>query len=91
MLWVLGIALILCPVLHPWYLTWILPLATWRRALAWPVLSVTLFAYFLFWNERIFLLPWHSEPWLRAIIAFPPLIATVFYLQRQRQTEQARR
>lgn len=75
MLWVLGIALILTPVLHPWYCTWILPLATWRRALAWHVLSITLFAYFLFWNERLFALPWHSEPWLRAIIAVPPLVA----------------
>ena len=30
-LWVLGAALILSPVLHPWYATWILPLAIWRR------------------------------------------------------------
>lgn len=75
MLWALGTALILSPVLHPWYCTWILPLATWRRAYAWHVLSVTLFAYYLFWNERLFALPWHSEPWLRAIIAIPPLAA----------------
>jgi alpha-1,6-mannosyltransferase len=77
MLWVLGISLILSPVLHPWYCTWILPLATWRRAFAWHVLSITLFAYFLFWNERIFALPWHSEPWLRAVIIGPPLIAMI--------------
>jgi alpha-1,6-mannosyltransferase len=75
LLWSLGTALILSPVLHPWYCTWILPLATWRRAYAWHVLSVTLFAYYLFWNERLFALPWHSEPWLRAIIAVPPLAA----------------
>jgi alpha-1,6-mannosyltransferase len=75
MLWAMGAALILTPVLHPWYCTWILPLATWRRAYPWHVLAVTLFAYYLFWNERLFLLPWHSEPWLRAIIAIPPLVA----------------
>ena len=75
MLWALGTAFILSPVLHPWYCTWILPLATWRRAYAWHVLSITLFAYYLFWNERLFALPWHSEPWLRALIAVPPLIA----------------
>ena len=75
MLWALGTALVLTPVLHPWYCAWILPLATWRRAYAWHVLAVTLFAYYLFWNERIFALPWHSEPWLRAIIAIPPLTA----------------
>jgi hypothetical protein len=88
MLWVLGIALILSPVLHPWYITWILPLATWRRAIAWHVLSITLFAYFLFWNERIFLLPWHSEPWLRAIIAIPPLVSCLWiYLGPRAQPE----
>jgi len=77
MLWVLGTVLILSPVLHPWYCTWILPLATWRRAFAWHVLSVTLFSYYLFWNERIFVLPWHSEPWLRVIIIGPPIAAAI--------------
>jgi hypothetical protein len=45
---------------------------------AWQVLSVTLFAYYLFWDERLFLLPWHSELWLRAIILIPPLVTLVF-------------
>ena len=85
MLWAMGTALILTPVLHPWYCTWILPLATWRRAQAWHVLSITLFAYYLFWNERLFLLPWHSEPWLRALIAVPPLIAG-WWLYARRKT-----
>jgi hypothetical protein len=83
---VLGIALILSPVLHPWYCTWILPLATWRRAFAWHVLSITLFAYFLFWNERLFALPWHAEPWLRAIIAVPPLVAGMWAYLAPRST-----
>ncbi|HMJ06831.1 MAG TPA: hypothetical protein VK474_11290 [Chthoniobacterales bacterium] len=89
MLWVLGTALILSPVLHPWYCTWILPFAVWRRAQPWQVLSVTLFAYFLFWNERLFLLPWHSEMWLRGIIILPPLVATVFFLVRETDSETA--
>jgi len=83
MLWVLGIALVLSPVLHPWYCTWILPIATWRRAYAWHVLSVTLFAYYLFWNERLFHLPWHAEPWLRALIALPVLAALAFSLAKK--------
>jgi hypothetical protein len=88
MLWALGLALILSPVLHPWYCTWILPIATWRRTYAWHVLAVTLFAYYLFWNERLFLLPWHSEPWLRAIIAVPPLAAGLLLgLRRYPQRE----
>jgi dolichyl-phosphate-mannose-protein mannosyltransferase len=89
MLWVLGTALILSPVLHPWYCPWILPLATWRRAFAWHVLSITLFAYFLFWNERLFALPWHAEPWTRAIIIVPPLIAAIWIglTQRAQRTQ----
>ena len=66
MIWVLGLVLVLSPVLHPWSCTWILPLAAWRRAYAVVRLSVTLFVYFLFWNERLFALPWHAEPWMRA-------------------------
>jgi alpha-1,6-mannosyltransferase len=89
MLWVLGATLIFSPVLHPWYCTWILPVATWRRAFAWHVFSITLFAYFLFWNERIFALPWHSEPWLRVIIIGPPVAAAIWIglTQRARRTQ----
>jgi hypothetical protein len=78
MLWALGTALVLSPVFHPWYCTWILPLAAWRRSLTWPVLSISLFAYFLFWNERLFLLPWRAEPWMRIIIIVPPLMALIW-------------
>ncbi|MEP7071950.1 MAG: hypothetical protein ABI839_06150 [Verrucomicrobiota bacterium] len=73
-LWCLAVVVILTPVLHPWYLAWILPVATWRRAFAWHFLSVTIFAYYLFYNERLFALPWHAEPWLRGMILLPVLI-----------------
>ncbi len=83
LLWVMGTALILSPVLHPWYCTWILPLAAWRRVDAWQVLSVTIFAYYLFWNERLFILPWHSEPWLRGFILIPPIVAALLAFRRR--------
>ena len=83
-LWVLGTALVLSPVLHPWYCTWILPVAAWRRAQPWQVLSVSLFAYFLFWNERLFALPWRAEIWLRAIIILPPLLALLWMIPLRR-------
>ncbi len=83
LLWGMGTALFLSPVLHPWYCTWILPLAAWRRVDGWQVLSVTIFAYYLFWNERLFLLPWHSEPWLRAFIFIPPVVTMLFAWRRQ--------
>ncbi|MEP6936596.1 MAG: hypothetical protein ABI871_00855 [Chthoniobacterales bacterium] len=86
MLWVMGAALILSPVLHPWYCTWILPFATWRRSYAWHVLSISLFTYFLFWNERLFALPWHSEPWTRALIILPPAVAALLFWRQRRDT-----
>ncbi len=89
MLWVLGAVLILSPVLHPWYCAWILPLATWKRAYAWHVLSVTLFVYYLFWNERLFALPWHAELWMRGMIIIPPLLALLFGLARRDTTSDA--
>lgn len=89
MLWALGTALILSPVFHPWYCTWILPLAVWRRAQPWQVLSVTLFAYFLFWNNRLFMLPWRSELWHRGMIILPPLLALISWLGRDRAKEDA--
>ncbi|MEY2518785.1 MAG: hypothetical protein QOF24_544 [Verrucomicrobiota bacterium] len=84
LIWTLGTALFLTPVFHPWYCTWILPLAAWRRARTWFVLSITLFAYFLFWNERLFRLPWHAEPWMRAIIIVPVLVSAIFFGLTQR-------
>ena len=82
LLWVMGAALILTPVLHPWYCTWILPFAAWRRVPAWQVLSVSLFAYYLFWNERLFALPWHAELWMHALIILPPVIALLISARR---------
>jgi hypothetical protein len=84
LLWSVGISLILAPVLHAWYLVWILPIATWRRAFAWHFLAVTIFAYYLFYNERLFALPWHAEPWMRGMIVLPVLFAmTVMAMQRR--------
>ena len=87
LLWVVGLTLLLMPVLNAWFCTWILPVATWRRAHAWHVLSVTIFAYYLFWNERLFRLPWHAEPWMRGIIIFPPLVAAASALLKKRAPE----
>jgi hypothetical protein len=85
MLWALGTVLVLSPILHPWYCVWILPLAAWRSADAWNVLSVTLFSYYLFWDERLFGLPWHAEPWMRGLIIAPVLAALVM-LGAQKKT-----
>ena len=86
-LWTLGSALILSPILHPWYCAWILPFATWRRAYAWHVLSITLFTYYLFWDERLFALPWHADPWMRELIIAPVLAALIMLAAARKRTE----
>src|SRR5947209_4164181 len=86
MLWALGIVLVLSPILHPWYCVWILPIAAWRGAYAWNVLSVTLFSYYLFWDERLFVLPWHAGPWMRGLIIAPVLAALVMLGAQNRTT-----
>src|SRR5437588_3546158 len=85
MLWALGVVVVLSPILHPWYCVWILPLAAWRSAYAWNVLSVTLFSYYLFWDERLFGLPWHAEPWMRGLI-IAPVLAGLVMLGAQKKT-----
>jgi hypothetical protein len=82
--WSLGTVLLLSPILHPWYCTWILPFATWRRAYGWHVLSITLFAYYLFWDERLFALPWHAEPWMRGLIIAPVLASLIMLAAQNR-------
>jgi hypothetical protein len=88
-IWSLGTALILSPILHPWYCTWILPLATWRRAYAWHVLSITLFTYYLFWDERLFALPWHADPWMRELIIAPVFAALIMLAAARKRAEAA--
>ena len=73
-LWVLGGALVLSPVVHAWYLTWVLPLAAWRRAHAWFILSVSMSVYFLLYQKTIYEEQWTMEPGWRLWLLAPPLL-----------------
>ena len=74
-LWVLGAALILSPVLHPWYATWILPLAVWRQQRAWTVLSISAIAALLLWDTTALWTAWKPNLLTRALVILPPLLA----------------
>ncbi len=89
LLWVLGAMLLLSPVIHPWYLTWILPFAVWRAesgpakhpaARGWLVLSVSMFGYFLLWDLNRTEAPWHEPLWLRLLIYVPPCLCLLLPL-----------
>lgn len=81
-LWSLGASLVLSPVLHPWYVTWILPLACWRRAWPWLVLSLTAAISLLVWEAGLFWGRWELSWPLRLAIAVPPLAAWAFLTAR---------
>ena len=74
-LWLFGLALILSPVLHPWYTTWILPLAAWRRVRAWAVLSVSSLGALLLWDSTRWWNQWQPNLFTRAVVIVPPLVA----------------
>ena len=84
MLWTLGTVIVLSPVLHPWYSVWILPIAIWRRAYAWCVLSITLFSYYLFWDEKLFFVPWQSPLWMHSLVIVPVLAALIMLAAEKR-------
>ncbi len=77
--WTLGAALVLSPVLHPWYATWILPLAIWRRQPAWTVLSISALTAFLLWETTSLWTAWQPNVLTRALVIVPPLLAWKFY------------
>jgi len=47
--WLLAALLVCSPVVHFWYLTWLLPLVAIRPSFAWTTLSITLGGYFIAW------------------------------------------
>ena len=77
-LWVLGAVLVLSPALHPWYVTWILPLACWRKNFAWFVFSISAQICLLAWEAGPFWVAWKMSPALHLLVVMPPLLALVF-------------
>ena len=74
-LWVLGAALLLSPVLHPWYVIWILPLAVWRGQIAWTILSLSALTALLLWETTPLWTAWRPNLLTRSMVVLPPLIA----------------
>jgi len=73
--WVLGAALLLSPVLHPWYVIWILPLAVWRGQIAWTVLSLSALTALLLWETTPLWTAWQPNLLTRSMVVLPPLAA----------------
>ena len=56
-LWMLSALLACSPIVHFWYLAWLLPLTALRPSFAWTTASITISLYFLAWETQ------HTHGW----------------------------
>ncbi len=75
MFWSMGLTLALSPILHPWYVTWILPLACWRQVPAWSILSISVLGALLLWETTRFWTMQEPNLFTHSIVLLPALIA----------------
>ena len=70
------------PIVHFWYLSWLLPFIALRPSLPWLTLSLTTPIYFLVWNELENTGIWELPPWARILFWLPFIIAALMHLPR---------
>jgi hypothetical protein len=76
-LWMLSALLICSPIVHFWYLTWLLPLAAIRPSFAWTTLSITLGGYFIAWWTQAHAGWWGFGHGVAAFIWVPCILAGI--------------
>lgn len=76
-LWLLGALLAFSPIVHFWYVAWLLPLAALRPSFAWTTLSITMALYFLAWDTLATHGWWGFGHGIAAIIWLPWLITAL--------------
>jgi hypothetical protein len=84
-LWIMGLTLVLSPVLNPWYVTWILPLAVWQRVRAWTVLSLSALFSFLLWDSTAWWNQGEPNVLTRALVIIPAVAAWILEQQSLRK------
>ena len=78
MLWLLGMAVVLGPVVHAWYVTWLIPLACLTRSRTWLSFSAVVYLSFLVMLDGV------ERPWIVAIEHLTlALIAVSEYLTKK--------
>jgi len=63
-LWIMAAFVLVSPVVHPWYLLWVLPFAALRGIWPWPVFSGTLFLAYLPIDEWQLRGVWEAPAWV---------------------------
>jgi Glycosyl transferase family 2 len=82
--WMLGTLLVCSPIVHFWYIAWILPLTALRPSFAWTTLSITICGYFIAWWTFGNLGWWGYGHGITALIWLPWLIASIAQTRRFR-------
>jgi len=67
----LGALVLLSPIVHFWYLTWILPIIALRPKFSWALLSITCCLYFLVWDHQERGLGWAMPLWAKWVFWTP--------------------
>jgi hypothetical protein len=65
--WLLGALILLSPTVHPWYATWLLPIAALKRRAAWIALAALLPLAYVPLGAWLGGAPWRDPIWTRAI------------------------
>ncbi len=78
--WVLGSALILTPIFHPWYVSWVLPLAVLAGSGFWLVASCSLVAAYIIGDSGWWWTAWHPEIWQRLLVIGPPILYGILWM-----------
>ncbi len=82
--WIFGTLILTTPVLHPWYIAWILPFAILRRHWPWLILAATLPLAYLpleqWWAAQI----WQAQAWIPLVEYGLFAAATAVYLYSKR-------
>ena len=81
--WVLGALLLFSPIIHFWYLCWLLPFIALRPNAGWLGLSLSSAAYFFVW-ENAQLTGWRLLPWQEVLFWSPLAIGLTYDLVSQR-------
>ncbi len=68
---ILGCLLVFSPILHFWYLSWILPFVALRPTLSWLWLCASQALYFLVWPRLAGTGYWELPPWAETLIWLP--------------------
>lgn len=76
-LWMLGALLACSPIVHFWYLAWLLPLVALRPSFCWITLSITMAAYFTAWWTQEAHGWWGFGHGIAAVIWLPWLVAAL--------------